>query len=403
MGRKKQINVKSPIRIRFKELTKGNKSIYLDTYQDGKRSYEFLKLFLIPETSQAARVANENAMKVAQAIRAQRLLELENGKAGLRTGKEKMPLLDWLRIFQEIRLRTGQSDKRAEQIGTAIKHVEAFLKGKNVSLGQIDAKYCRDFINYLSTAKSRTATINTKSLAKSTAKSYFIVLSSALKEAVRQGIISVNPAYGLSKEDFKPINAESTPIGYLTIEELQAMIDCTYNNQNKLLRRAFLFACFTGFRISDIRTLKWDEIKSIDSTFFLHKRMQKTATYIDVPLPESALYWLPNKGDKGEEDLVFPTAERWTNKKLQESLPITEWCVNTELNRWAQRAGIKKHITFHQSRHTYATMLITKGADLFTVQKLLGHKSIQTTQVYAELVGKKKREAVELLDDVLSK
>ena len=118
MGRKKQINVKSPIRLRFKELAKGNKSIYLDTYQDGKRSYEFLKLFLIPETSQAARVANENTMKVARAIQAQRLLELENGKAGLRTGKEKMPLLGWLQIFQEIRLKTGQSDKRAEQIGT---------------------------------------------------------------------------------------------------------------------------------------------------------------------------------------------------------------------------------------------------------------------------------------------
>ena len=387
MGRKKQINVKSPIRLRFKELAKGNKSIYLDTYQGGKRSYEFLKLFLIPETSQAARVANENTMKVARAIQAQRLLELENGKAGLRTGKEKMPLLGWLQIFQEIRLKTGQSDKRAEQIGTAIKHVEAFQKGKNVSIGQVDAKYCRDFINYLSTAKSRTATINTKSLAKSTAKSYFIVLSSALKEAVRQGIISVNPAYGLSKEDFKPIN----------------MINCTYNNQNKLLRRAFLFACFTGFRISDIRTLRWDEIKSVNGSFFLRKMMKKTATYIDIPLPESALYWLPNKGDKGEDDLVFPTAERWTNKKLQESLPITEWCVNTELNRWAQRAGVKKHITFHQSRHTYATMLITKGADLFTVQKLLGHKSIQTTQVYAELVGKKKREAVKLLDDILRK
>ena len=403
MGRKKQINVKSPIRLRFKVLAKGNKSIYLDTYQDGKRSYEFLKLFLIPESSQAARVANENTMKVARAIQAQRLLELENGKAGLKTGKEKILLLDWLQIFQKIRLKTGQSDKRAEQIGTAIKHVEAFQKGKNVSVGQVDARYCRDFINYLSTAKSRTATINTKSLAKSTAKSYFLVLSSALKEAVRQEIISVNPTSLLSKEDFKPINMESKPIGYLTIEELQAMINCTYNNQNKLLRRAFLFACFTGFRISDIRTLRWNEIKSLNGSFFLHKVMKKTATYIDVPLPESALYWLPNKGDKADNDFVFPTAERWSNKKLQESLPITEWCVNTELNRWAQRAGVKKHITFHQSRHTYATMLITKGADLFTVQKLLGHKNIQTTQIYAELVGKKKREAVQLLDDILSK
>jgi site-specific recombinase XerD len=54
------------------------------------------------------------------------------------------------------------------------------------------------------------------------------------------------------------------------------------------------------------------------------------------------------------------------------------------------------------SRHTYATTLITLGADVFTVQKLLGHKSIQTTQVYAELVGKKKREAVNLLDKVIA-
>ncbi len=402
MGKKKSVKAKEPVRIRFKELANGNKSIYLDIYQEGKRKYEFLKLYVVPEVDAASKVANANTLQAARAIQAQRVIDIANRKAGIDKDYGNMLLMDWLKKYQDIRLKTGQSGKRAEQIGTAIKHIEVFNGGQRVKMKDVDENYLKSYIEYLRTAKSRTATVNAKPLSKSSAESYFVVLASALKEAKRQKIIVSNPAENLSSEDKKSIKAEAPEVGYLTIDELQAMIGYTYKEQNKMLRKAFLFACFTGFRISDIRSLRWGEIKNADSGVYVHKLMQKTMTYVDLPLPEQALYWLPNRDGKKDEDFVFPTAGKWSREKLTECLPVTQWCVNTEIRRWAAQAGVKKHITFHMSRHTYATTLITLGADLFTVQKLLGHKNIQTTQVYAELVGKKKREAVELLNNVMA-
>lgn len=399
---RKQVKAKEPVRIRFKSLSNGNKSIYLDIYVNGVRKYEFLRLYIIPEVDYTAKVANENTLQAARAIQAQRVLDIANRKAGIDSDYGNVLLIDWMRKYQELRMRTGQSYKRAEQIGSAIKHLESFNRGRKVKMKEVDEAYCKEFIEFLSTAKSRLATVAGKSLSKSTATSYFVVLCSALKEAVRQRIIPVNPAANLSAEDRKPIHAESSEVGYLTVEELQAMIKCTYERQNKLLKRAFLFACFTGLRISDIRSLKWGELKAAGEGYVIHKLMQKTRTYIDLPLPEQAIYWLPNRNGTSDDDYVFPTAGKWSRDKLTECLPITQWCVNTEIRRWAKQAGVKKHITFHMSRHTYATMLITYGADLFAVQKLLGHKSIQTTQVYADLVGKKKLETVNLLNNVMN-
>lgn len=401
MTRKKSLKAKEPVRIRFKDLTNGNKSIYLDIYQDGKRSYEFLKLYIVPEINQKAKQANEKTLVAAQAIKSQRVLDITNGRAGIDKDYGNLLLLDWMRSFQSSRIKTGQSLRRAEQIGSAIKHIEAFNDGRKIKMRDVDEKYCKSFIDYLMGAKSRTATKNEKPLSRTSAHSYFIVLASALKEAQRQKIIPINPVNNLGAEDLKRLKTDGKEVGYLTIEEVRALIDCKYQEQNKILRQAFLFACFTGFRISDIRSLRWGEIKNVEGNYFVRKKMKKTQSYIDLPLPEQSLYWLPNRESKQDSDFVFPTAGKWSREKLQDTLPKTQWCVNTELRRWAKKAGLKTHITFHMSRHTYATTLITLGADLFTVQKLLGHKSIQTTQIYAELVGKKKRDAVNLLNKVM--
>jgi len=398
--KKKQLKAKEPVRIRFKELTNGNQSIYLDIYQNGKRSYDFLKLYLIPETDESSKLKNQNTLQDAKAIQAQRIIDIANGKAGIDKGHINILLVDWLRSYQELRAQTGQSGKRAESIGNTIKHIEIYNGGRVVTMGDVDTDYCKGFINYLScSAMSRTYTKNPQHLSKSAANSYFVCLTSALKEAVRQKIILSNSIDMLSNEDRKPIKPQQTNVDYLTAEELKLLINCNYKRQNKVLRQAFLFACLTGLRISDIRSLIWANIKVVGDSLFIHKKMVKTNTYIDVPLPSQALYYLPNRDDKNNDDAVFPTAERWDNKAT-ESLPIAEWCINTELRRWVQKAGINKHVTFHVSRHTYATLLITQGADLFTVQKLLGHKNIQTTQIYAELVGKKKIETVKLLNDL---
>lgn len=72
-----------------------------------------------------------------------------------------------------------------------------------------------------------------------------------------------------------------------------------------------------------------------------------------------------------------------------------------ELKRWAVRAGITKDITFHSGRHTFAVMMLDLGADIYTVQKLLGHKEIHTTQIYAKMMDKKKQEAAMLIPPLL--
>ena len=68
------------------------------------------------------------------------------------------------------------------------------------------------------------------------------------------------------------------------------------------------------------------------------------------------------------------------------------------MKRWAKKAGIEKSLCFHMSRHTFATMELTLGADLYVVSKLLGHNDVSVTQIYADIINKKREEAVDLMD-----
>lgn len=401
MARKKSLKAKEPVRIRFKKLANGNQSIYLDTYVNKQRTYDFLKLYIVPETSEAAKVANANALQAAKAIQAQRILDIANGVAHIRKDYGKMLLTDWLKEYQKMRKLTGQSGSRAVQIGNAIKHIETYNGKRKITLADVDADYCKGFINYLATARNRNHTKTPKTLSKKSGESYFGVLASALIEAKRQQIIPSSPIDLLGAEDRKPIKGNPAEIGYLTADEVEALRRCNFPTLNPVLKKVFLFACFTGFRISDIKSLKWGDIQKIGDTYQIHKLMMKTRHYVDVPLSDAALCNMPNRGDAQDTDNVFPTAYLGRGKdKKSYALPSTESGIDKALKVWADKAGLKKHVTFHMSRHTFATMLITQGADLYTVSKLLGHTDVSTTQIYAELVGKKKREAVELLNSV---
>ena len=75
--------------------------------------------------------------------------------------------------------------------------------------------------------------------------------------------------------------------------------------------------------------------------------------------------------------------------------------MNVELSKWVMKAKITKDITFHCARHTNATLLLTNGTDLYTVSKLLGHKDIKTTQIYAKIIDEKKRQAVNSIPQIL--
>ena len=87
---------------------------------------------------------------------------------------------------------------------------------------------------------------------------------------------------------------------------------------------------------------------------------------------------------------------------IYHQLQITSTTVEVILGEWMKEAGIEKHITYHCSRHTAATMLLTLGADLYTVSKILGHSSIKMTEVYAKIVDKKKLETVNLVNNMFN-
>ncbi len=168
----------------------------------------------------------------------------------------------------------------------------------------------------------------------------------------------------------------------MTIEEIRALMATPMDYP--AVKNAYLFSCFCGLRISDIIGLKWKNVYIDNGQYRLEVVMQKTKEPIYIPLSEEALKWMPKR--ETAEDHVF-------------DLPSPTY-INVILKPWAKAAGIDKHFTFHQARYTFAMMMLTLGADLYTTSKLLGHTNVKTTQIYAKIVNKKKNDAVSLVDNI---
>ncbi len=380
--------------LRQKARAKGRVVLYLDIYKDGVRKYEFLNLYLVPETNEAAKVQNQNTMQAALAIRNQRELEVIKGKGGLDTpSKSKILLTDLFELYRKQKLSTGQSDARANTIKTTLRHLIAY-KGDKITLGMVDEKFCRGFIDYLSkadnlrckdaqekSAKGKKAGKEVPKIAGSSASAYFLLFSCVLNEAVRKKLMPVNPIQYLNREDKKPIKAEKGTRTYLTIEEVQMLLATDYTGSD--IKRAFLFSCFTGLRQSDVINLRWSNIIERDGEHYLTIVMKKTREPLVLKLNSIALKCLPEK--RGE--IVF-------------DLPPCRSTINKTVREWAKEVGIKKHVWYHVSRHTFATLELTVGAELYTVSKLLGHTQIKTTEIYAKIIDKKKDEAVNRLSSL---
>ena len=171
----------------------------------------------------------------------------------------------------------------------------------------------------------------------------------------------------------------------MTAEELKALAAAKCPNEQ--VKAAFLFSCFCGLRLSDIEGLTWDAIRQDGDTWRLETRMQKTRQIIYLPLSIAARRYLPERAEKGPESLVFDLPKR-----------VTTQC---DIRTWVKRAGIEKNISFHCARHTFATLALTQGADLYSISKLLGHTNVTTTQIYATIIDQRKQDAANLLNGIL--
>lgn len=385
MGRKKkEIKMKEPVRIREKRLNDGNVSLYLDMYYMGVRKKEGLKLYLVPEVNAAAKLQNRNTLKLAEQIKAERILDIQqHGLVNWESVKKgRMTLAAWVEKYTKDENGLTPASMRSKRNAQA--RVEQYLLyiGKpNLALKEVDKDFCKGFIAFL-----KTCTFNNgkKTLGSTTCRIFMNRLAAALNMAVREGLIDNNPFKLLDAKE-KP-QKKSAMREFLTIEELRTLIatPCRY----EIVKKAFLFSCFTGLRYSDMMALKWNEIhKAADGkTLYIEHEQVKTKNMVTIPLSNEALKWMPRKS-KGDE-------------RVFHQLRITSTTVEVVLGEWMQEAGIQKHITYHCSRHTAATLLLTLGADLYTVSKILGHRSIRMTEVYAKIVDKKKIETMNLVNNM---
>ena len=379
MARKKTSKAKEPIRLRLKKLANGNQSIYLDIYRNGVRTYEFLKLYIIPESTPFAKVQNEQTMQAANAIKAQRIIDITNDEAGIRpVSRKRILFTDWIEQYAEKAKLSHKGEGYNSMLNSTRRQLLNYMgsTAKTKLLQAVDEDFCIGFITYLNKA----TTSNGKPLSGTTIYHYSRWLKDILQRAVADELISRNPIDKLIQNKEMPTRPE-VQMDYLTIDEVKILIQTPLKQTT--IKQAFLFACFTGLRVSDVRNLQWGNIKTDGDTMRFEIIMKKTGTPLAGKIPNIAKDFMPEPTDSPFVFSDLPTASN----------------IDTVIRRWVAKSGIKKHVTFHTARHSFATMGLTLGTDLYTVSKLLGHKSIATTQVYAQIIDKKKDEASDLLDN----
>jgi integrase len=384
---KKQPKAKEPVKIRYKQLSNGNQSIYLDIYRNGKRMYEFPKLYLVPERTPVDKEQNRQMLEKAIKIKAKRIDEMTNNENGFTNIglKQKANFIEYIQALAENKRINGTRGIDDTYKGL-IKHLIQY-KGDKITFKHVTKDYCTSFNEYLKTAANGTykrgisETYPSGLLAKGTQHGYSRTLSVVLNCAVRDGIIQGNPMKDLTRFE-RPQQPQSNR-EYLTIEEVKQLVKtgCV----KPLVKQAFLFSCFSGLRFSDVKALKWSDIQTDnEGKKVIRYTQQKTKKDENLQVSDEALKFLPERGTANGNDTVFILSNNgYTNQALKS---------------WILAAGITKRVTFHVGRHTNATLLLSLGVPIETVSKLLGHSDIQTTQIYAKVIDKNKREAVSKLD-----
>lgn len=361
----------SKVFLREKKLLHGKKGLYLDFYppiinpETGKPTRrEHLKLNVYSRpANQSEKDHNKEMRLLGEAIRAQRMIDIKNENYGFLSSARRQKDKDFLAYFRQIAdSKKSGSKSNFDNWHSALKHLEKFVKNA-CTFAQVNEDFCRRFKDYLLTESK---------LSRNSCSSYFTKFQIVCRQAAEEKLFPENPC-----RKVKSIQPPETQREFLTIEELQ-LLAATPFPEYEDLRRAALFSALAGLRWSDIFKLTWREVEHSKAgggsyVRFIQKKTEGAET---LPIGDEARELLGDEGAPDEK--VFPALKYYQ-------------CGHLRL--WFVRAGINKNITFHSFRHTYATAQLTLGSDLYTVSKLLGHKNVQTTQIYARVIDQKKRDA----------
>ena len=363
-------NICTKVTVRQAKLKNGMISLYLDYYpairnpktmKPSRREYLGIYIYASPKNQMEMEFNKDMRMK-AEGIRCIRVQSLINEQFGfLDKTKQKA---DFLTYFKE------KCRVKHDRWGIVYKHFSKYVNGK-CTFGEVTIELCHGFREYLLNAHQLKHT--KQMLSQNSAASYYSTFRELLYHAYREKWLNENISEYLDKIDTLDTHKESLTLGELKkLNKTPCRIPA--------VKQATLFAGLTGLRISDVLRLKWENLRiGNDGGYVIQYRIKKTGTEDTLPISDEA-YELCGERSTGT---VF--------KGLSYSI------VSYNLKEWIKAAGIDKHITFHCLRRTFASLEVSMGTPIYTVSKMLGHKNVSTTQIYADLNDANKRKASELI------
>jgi integrase len=365
----KRLNQSKRIKIHLNKIPQGY-SLYLEYNIDYRRERTFLNM----KVSGKENITKKDAevLYKAEITRDLEELELYGNERGFSLLKNKISEADFIEFFDAIakKKKLPSYHGSLQQLKTFTHH---FYKTSYLKFNLIDVKFCSKFKEYL------LEQIENEELANQTAKTYLTVFSAALNKAVEEKIIFVNPC---AKISIKGIEAKRE---FLTEEELKLFIqvDTPYID----IKNSFVFSTQTSLRLGDIRALTFKDIRS----GFIYFRQRKNKTVSNMKLSNLALTIIQEQKKLHDEGMnVF-------------QLPVSRSDINKRLEEIASQATINKHIHYHVSRHTFATLALARGIDIYTVSKWMGHSSVAITEIYANLINKKRDEVADIINIEITK
>lgn len=243
----------------------------------------------------------------------------------------------------------------------------------------IDEQYCRELADFLLTR-----------LKPSSVRNYLERLTTLLKTAKKNELVTEVPKIELASLMPQRESAEKV---FLTKEELQRMQQAECPAEST--KNAFLFSCYTGLLKGEVQDLKWDAIRLNGNGLVLTRPVENSDEKVKVPLVEPAKEILQNV----EKEYSTLPQEQQDDRVFHLFSNMT---INDHIKKWARAAGIDKHINYMTSRHTFATMALRAGVDLYVLAKWCGYSNVSSAEPYANLIGRNPRSDSEMLEAAFS-
>ena len=250
----------------------------------------------------------------------------------------------------------------------------------DISFDSINFEFLHDFERFLRSSKCdiKFKDQPIRKLNQNTIYKYFKNIKTYVNLAINKNLMNINQ-YPFRKFKVKKIESERQ---YLTPLEIELIENCTLKNdleKYQLAKDLFLFSVYTGLRFSDVMSLEISNIVYINGENWIIKKALKNmhSTEMPVKIPIETLF------NGKAKDIIYKYYKLGNSNIFPQA---TNQHLNRCLKKIANESKINKPITFHSARHTTATYLLFRGANITTVQKILGHSKITTTQIYGHIM-----------------